>query len=306
MSRRTLILLFTVFVSTIMTGALLVRAQSQPATAVSLTEHTFTYQGQLQSEAADATGFFDFEFSLYDASTEGDQIGQTAVINEVELVEGHFAVSLDFGPLASTPHYLEVSVRPSHSAEPFTILKPRQPLVHEADSSPAANESATAVVTRTHSVNPGAFLYDQDSTDIVMSIYYGLRWAADSTDRAGFYMSRPADWDGQSPVKVRITFALGSSDAGAVNWRLRLNRYTPHSGEWLTNPAARDADQILAFASGPSSLRIYDQTFTLQSADFYDEPYWAMFFTRGDDTNGETFSGSLYVMGVDVVYQANR
>ena len=88
MSRRTLILLFTVFVSTIMTGALLVRAQSQPATAVSLTEHTFTYQGQLQSEAADATGFFDFEFSLYDASTEGDQIGQTAVINEVELVEG--------------------------------------------------------------------------------------------------------------------------------------------------------------------------------------------------------------------------
>ena len=169
-----------------------------------------------------------------------------------------------------------------------------------------SRQAVTAAVTRTHSVNPGAFLYDQDSTDIVMSIYYGLRWAADSTDRAGFYMSRPADWDGQSPVKVRITFALGSSDAGAVNWRLRLNRYTPHSGEWLTNPAARDADQILAFASGPSSLRIYDQTFTLQSADFYDEPYWAMFFTRGDDTNGETFSGSLYVMGVDVVYQANR
>jgi hypothetical protein len=29
-----------------------------------------------------------------------------------------------------------------------------------------------------------------------------------------------------------------------------------------------------------------------------------MFFTRGDATNGETFTGNLYVMGVDVVYHA--
>lgn len=171
---------------------------------------------------------------------------------------------------------------------------------------PQAEEEVTAVVTHTHSVNPGAFLYDQDSPDITMSIYYGLRWQANSSERAGFYMSRPADWDGQSPVKVRITFALGSSEAGAVNWRMRLNRYTPNSGEWLTNPASRDADQILVFASGPSSLRIYEQTFTLQPQDFNDEPYWAMFFVRGDGTNGETFTDPLYVMGVDVLYQATR
>lgn len=172
--------------------------------------------------------------------------------------------------------------------------------------SPQSEQAVTAVVTHTHSVNPGAFLYDQDSTDIVMSIYYGLRWVANTNERAGFYMSRPADWDGQSPVKVRVTFALGNSSAGTVNWRLRLNRYTPNSGEWLTNPAARDADQILVFPSGPSSLRIYDQTFTLQPEDFFDEPYWSLFFTRGDGTNGETFTGNMYVMGVDVIYQSKR
>jgi hypothetical protein len=169
-----------------------------------------------------------------------------------------------------------------------------------------SEQAVAAMVTRTYSVNPGAFLYDEDSTDIVMNIYYGLRWGANPTERGGFYMIRPADWDGQSPVKVRITFALGNSDAGAVNWRLRMNSYTPNNGEWLTNPAARDADQILAFASGPSSLRIYDQTFTLQPADFSDEPYWSMFFTRGDATNGETFASNLYVMGVDVIYHADR
>lgn len=306
MSKRIFILLLTVFVFTVMTGALLVRAQVPSATAVTLTDSTFTYRGYLHAETTAATGLYDFHFSLYDAPEGGNQIGQTAVVQGVELVQGLFAVSLDFGSLTAAPHYLEVAVRPSQSAEPFTTLSPRQSLVlGEASSAPAA-ESVTAVVTHTHSVNPGAFLYDQDSPDITMSIYYGLRWQANSSERAGFYMSRPADWDGQSPVKVRITFALGSSEAGAVNWRMRLNRYTPNSGEWLTNPASRDADQILVFASGPSSLRIYEQTFTLQPQDFNDEPYWAMFFVRGDGTNGETFTDPLYVMGVDVLYQATR
>lgn len=157
-------------------------------------------------------------------------------------------------------------------------------------------------ITRTISTNAGAFMYDSDSTDITMSIYYGLRWVANTTERAGFYMQRPADWDGQSPIVATITFALGNSDAGTVNWRLRLNTYTPNSGEWLTNPASRDADEILTFASGPSSLRIFSQTFTIPVEDFFEEPYWSFFFTRGDGTNGETFTGNLYVMGVDVEY----
>lgn len=161
-------------------------------------------------------------------------------------------------------------------------------------------------VERTVSVNTGAFLLDTDRTDIVMSTDFALVWAANSTDEAGFYMSRPTDWDGVSPVRVRITFALGGNGAGTVNWRLKLNTYLPNSGEWLTNPGARDADAIVVFASGPSWYRIYSQTFTLTPADFHDEPYWSLFFQRGNATNGETFAGNLYVMGADVIYQATR
>jgi hypothetical protein len=156
--------------------------------------------------------------------------------------------------------------------------------------------------TRTYSVNPGGFLFNSDSTDITMSIYYGLRWAANTSERGGFYMQRPADWDGLTPVVVTITFALGNNQAGTVNWTLRLNTYTPNSGEWLTNPASRDADTILTFPDGPSSLGIYSQTFTIPGEDFFEEPYWSFFFVRGSGSNGETFTGNLYVMGVDVAY----
>ena len=60
------------------------------------------------------------------------------------------------------------------------------------------------------------------------------------------------------------------------------------------------------FPSGPSWYRIYTQTFTLTPADFHDEPYWSLFFVRGNAANGETFAGNLYVMGADVIYQAAR
>jgi hypothetical protein len=162
----------------------------------------------------------------------------------------------------------------------------------------------TQVITRTVSTNAGAFMYESGSPDIVMSADYGLTWAAGSSERAGFYLQRPADWEGQTPVVATITFALGGSQAGTVNWTLRLNSYTPGSGEWLTNPASRDADAILTFTDGPSWLRIYSQAFTIPAEDFNQEPYWSFFFVRGDGSNGETFPGNLYVMGADIEYQA--
>jgi hypothetical protein len=181
-----------------------------------------------------------------------------------------------------------------------------QVMPEESGASPTQileSGAISKVITRTVSTNAGALLYDSGSTDITMSIYYGLRWAANPSERGGFYMQRPADWDGQTPVVATITFALGSGQAGAINWRLRLNHYTPNNGEWLTNPASHDADTILTFPDG-SSLRIFSQTFTIPAEDFNEEPYWSFFFTRGDGSNGEVYPGILYVMGADIEYQA--
>lgn len=189
-------------------------------------------------------------------------------------------------------------------AEPGPTLMPA--INGETGASVVAqpNILPAAVLTRTHSVSVGGFLLDTDETDIVMSTDFALVWAALSNDEAGFYMQRPADWDGVTPITVKIFFALGGNGAGTVNWRLKLNTYMPNSGEWLTNPGSRDADAILNFASGPSWYRIYSQSFTLQPADFNNEPLWSIFFVRGNAANGETFSGNLYVLHSEVEYQA--
>ena len=175
------------------------------------------------------------------------------------------------------------------STDPVPTLRPAVERKPEASEEGRANLAPVAVLTRTRSISTGSFLFDQDETDIVMSTDFALVWAAVSNDEAGFYVRRPADWNGTTPIKVTIYFALGGNGAGSVNWRLKLNTYTPNSGEWLTNPGARDADAILNFASGPSWYRIYSQSFTLQPADFHDEPLWSFFFVRGNGTNGETF-----------------
>ncbi|MBN1877931.1 MAG: hypothetical protein JXA33_27165, partial [Anaerolineae bacterium] len=158
------------------------------------------------------------------------------------------------------------------------------------------------LLTRTHTLNASAFIRDFDSTDMVMDNDNALKWAADVNDEAGFYFARPPDWDGVSPIKVTLYFALGGNDAGAVNWRLKLNTYTPNSGEWLTNPGDRDADTILTFPSGPSWYRLYSQTFTLTDAALSNEPLWSIFFLRGNAANSETFNGDLYVLGATVEY----
>lgn len=177
--------------------------------------------------------------------------------------------------------------------------------VWAASSTPGAARTVVLPVVHTRSVNAGEFLRDEDDLDVTMSQDIGLRWEAGVSDRAGFYMERPVDWDGQSPVTVRITFALGSASAGTVNWRLFLNSYVPNSGEWLTNPGARDADSVLVFANGLSFYRIYDQTFSLAATELDDEPYWAFSFQRGDGNNAEVFGHPLYVLGADVEYQVD-
>jgi hypothetical protein len=97
-----------------------------------------TYQGQLQSSSAPASGSFDFEFALFDAG--GTQIGPVLPRSGVAVANGIFSVNLDFGSsFPGATRFLEIRVRPS-GAGPFTTLSPRQPLT----STPYAVKSLNA------------------------------------------------------------------------------------------------------------------------------------------------------------------
>lgn len=86
----------------------------------------FSYQGQLQNSNAPATGTFDFEFALFGSALGGSQLGPALTRSGVNVVNGIFSVSLDFGnQFDGSPKFLEIRVKASGGGA-FTTLFPRQ------------------------------------------------------------------------------------------------------------------------------------------------------------------------------------
>jgi len=89
----------------------------------------FTYQGELRAATAPVSGTCDFQFSLWDALSSGAQVGSPQTVNGVSVVNGRFAVQLDFGSSAFSgdARWLQIAVQCSGDTT-FTPLSPRQPL----------------------------------------------------------------------------------------------------------------------------------------------------------------------------------
>lgn len=88
----------------------------------------FTYQGQLSQALAPVTASCDFQFSLWDASAAGSQVGST-IAQTLAVSDGLFVTLLDFGSGAfgGAQRWLEISVGcPTGAA--LTTLSPRQEL----------------------------------------------------------------------------------------------------------------------------------------------------------------------------------
>jgi hypothetical protein len=71
----------------------------------------FTYQGQLRDYGTNANGAYTMIFRLYDASTNGNQIG-APITNSPVLFNGLFSVNLDFGAAAfnGNARWLDITV----------------------------------------------------------------------------------------------------------------------------------------------------------------------------------------------------
>lgn len=83
----------------------------------------FTYQGRLTDNGQPATGFYEIQARLLDDQSQ--PIGATNTLL-VECVDGNFVAELDFGPspFDGTDRFLELSVRPQGSPDPFVLLTP--------------------------------------------------------------------------------------------------------------------------------------------------------------------------------------
>jgi hypothetical protein len=92
----------------------------------------FTYQGQLLDKNKPADGLYDFQFKVFEHFDPnlGSQQGITNDINDLDVIDGHVIVELDFRSdvFAGDARWLEIGVRPGNSNDPnaFVTLSPRQ------------------------------------------------------------------------------------------------------------------------------------------------------------------------------------
>ncbi len=114
----------------------------------------FTYQGQLQSAGAPATGSYDFQFTLYDAASGGSAVTAVLSTNGVGVNDGLFTVSLDFGSsvFAGEARWLSVAVR-TNGAPSYNLLSPRQPVTASAYALFAPNAGVAASATAAGTAN---------------------------------------------------------------------------------------------------------------------------------------------------------
>jgi len=88
---------------------------------------SFTYQGVLKQQGADAEGVFDFEFELYDRAEGGQFFGNITHFDQ-PVSAGTFSADLDFGKsITGATMWLEIHVREAGGGT-FSVLAPRQKL----------------------------------------------------------------------------------------------------------------------------------------------------------------------------------
>ena len=113
------------------------RAQSAPeavSTTAAQTGSGFTFQGQLQDNGAPVNATCDIQAGLWDAETNGAQVGSTQTVTDVAVVDGRFTITLnpnnEFGDTAFTgqARWLQIAVRCPAGSGSYATLQPRQPL----------------------------------------------------------------------------------------------------------------------------------------------------------------------------------
>lgn len=133
----------------------------------------FTYQGRLDESSGPANGSYDLTFRLFDAVSGGSSQGGPLTNTAVNVSDGYFTVTLDFGlnPFSSgAARWMEIAVR-TNGGGAFGLLTPRQALTPApyaifSGNAPASGLSGTI---GSASIANGAIGSNQLAADAVTS-----------------------------------------------------------------------------------------------------------------------------------------
>jgi hypothetical protein len=311
---------FRAFVFSVAATALLLASSAHAAQPLG---SSFTYQGELRNAGLAANGAHDFQFSLYDASSGGTQVGVT-LQQSLTVSTGRFGTTLDFGAGAfnGDRRYLQIAVSPA-GAGTYETLTPRQ----EVNGTPytIAQRMRSIVVT-------GNAMFHNPNDAQTTTTTYGPRLSGTAVP-IGFSIPQPADWDKTQPFTVTLYFAVPTlTSSSIVNWRLQAGSQQLNLGVGSANTGwdtlgyggVEDGTPLNIYAAPSRQNMMKSQTWTAHwsqtyhtwyfgagvntANDFEDGPLWTFMFQRGSAVsggNGEGYSQGLTVISAEVRYPAH-
>lgn len=193
----------------------------------------FTYQGLLVDGGVAANGTFDLRFRLFDqaASPGGAQIGPTLCVEDLSVVDGQFATSLDFGAVfAGQRRYLEIAVRPGTGGTcavilGYTVLSPRQEITAAPNASFALSAGTASSALNATSLNgqPASFytnaanLSSGTVPDLRLSGNVATNTAAQTFSGAKTFSVAPSFTASGSPFTVSNTALVTNLNADLLD-----------------------------------------------------------------------------------------
>jgi lysophospholipase L1-like esterase len=177
---------------------------------------TFQYQGRLNDTGSPATGCYDLAFSLYDADTNGDQVGPVVTNSATVVSNGCFSAALDFGDVFDgSDYWLQVAVR-TNGGGGFTALSPRQQITSVPYAITALNSSSLLGSLPVAQL-AGTVPLNQLPASLVTNGATGLNLTGNFTG-SGAGLSGVFSSNLTSDTSIISMVAAGAAPAPASNW----------------------------------------------------------------------------------------
>jgi hypothetical protein len=179
----------------------------------------FTYQGRLMENGSPASGEYDFIFTLYDAQTDGVQIGQESSLFNQPVSGGLFTVIVDFGAQAfdGNARWIEIAIR-APEQDLYQTLTPRQPVTPAPYALFALKTKGYQNVV-TVAKSGGDFTSIQDAIDSISGNSYDNRylvWVAPGEYDEHIRTKMWVDIEGSGPRLTTITSAGSETNETAT------------------------------------------------------------------------------------------
>lgn len=303
---------------------------SASAMAFGQAMNNFNYQAVVRNASNQvlANATIGVRLSLWNTSTQiGVATVNTVTSNMNGLITAPMAIPANVDWTTGN-YYIKSEIDPSGGSNyTMTSSSPLNSVPYAEYAKSAASLKNTEFLHKKIYIPANAFGYPNTTNFASKSM--GVLWQ-NTTDYAGFAVSRPYNFDDSKLMKVTLYFALPTNATNTfISWKMRAGTSQSNIAQanavtgWdsINSGGSLNAPLLTSYASGNYINVMKSQTFTAQYSNVYNTQYfnavtvsddfsstnsnniWHFEFSRGAaNNNGETYTAAMLVIGAEIEY----